>query len=148
MKNYDKSILRLLDVCKGMLCGSETKSLLLIYLKDKNKSQQLCSTFCGIVSDEYLVTRNEIANMMVEVLQSEKKQITIQKSKKTEILFITDFEVMAGKERSQKIVYEIMRERYAEGKQTVVFSTKDVFVIGSYSHQIQTLFELADKFEI
>lgn len=148
MRHYDKSVLRLLDACKRTLCGNETKSLLLVYMKDKNKIQQLCKTFQGVVSDGYLVTRNEIATMMVEILQNENERNIIPKSKKTGVLFITDFEVISGKERSQKIVYETIRERFAEGKRTVVFTTRDVFGIGAYSHQMQTLFELADKFEI
>lgn len=148
MKHYDKSVLRLLDICKRTLCGNETKSLLLVYMKDKNKIQQLCKTFQGVVSDSYLVTRNEIATMMVEILQNENERNIIPKIKNAEVLFITDFEVIGGKERSQKIVYETIRERFAEGKRTVVFTTRDVFEIGVYSHQIQTLFELADKFEI
>ena len=86
--------------------------------------------------------------MMVEILQNENERNIIPKSKKTGFLFITDFEVISGKERSQKIVYETIRERFAEGKRTVVFTTRDVFSIGAYSHQMQTLFELADKFEI
>lgn len=82
MRHYDKSVLRLLDACKRTLCGNENKSLLLVYMKDKNKIQQLCKTFQGVVSDGYLVTRNEIAAMMVEILQNENERNIIPKSKK------------------------------------------------------------------
>lgn len=81
MRHYDKSVLRLLDACKHTLCGNETKTLLLVYMKDKNKIQQLCKTFQGVVSEGYLVTRNEIATMMVEILQNENGEILFQNAK-------------------------------------------------------------------
>ena len=62
--------------------------------------------------------------------------------------FLTDFEVMIGKVRSQKIMYELLCEKFAEGMQTIVFSTRNVFDEEAYMIQMKILFELADNFNI
>lgn len=148
MRKYDKSIFRLLDACKNTLCSIDSKSILLILSEDKNELQHLCSALCETANNRYLITRNEIAKMLVEVLQDEHEQNIIRRSKNTSLLFVTDFEVIAGKERSQKIMYDILRQRFAEAKRTVVFTTRNVFDMGAYTEQMKILFELADKFEI
>lgn len=148
MRSYDKSILRLLDACKRTLCGIETKSLLFILSDDKQELQRLCKALYETSNNSFLITRNEIAALLVEVLQNEHEQKVIPESKGTDILFVTDFEVMTGKERSQKILYELIRKRFAEGMRTIVFSTRNVFDEDAYMIQMKILFELADKFEI
>ena len=148
MRSYDKSILRLLDACKRSLCGIENKSLLFILSEDKRELERLCEALLETANSGCFITRKEIVALLVEVLQKPHEQKIILEIKNTAILFVTDFEVIAGKERSQEILYELIRQRFAEGKRTVVFTTRDLFDNGAYSHQMQILFELADKFEI
>ena len=118
----------------------------IIVSEDKNELQRPCKALCETVNNKYLMTQNEIATMLVEVLQG--KQKTIPKSKNAPLLFVTDFEVIAGKEHFQKIIYDIIWQRFVEAKRTIVFSTRNVFDGDTYLHQMQNLFELADKFEI
>lgn len=148
MRSYDKSILRLLDACKRSLCGIEKKSLLFIVSEDKKELERLCEALLETANSCCFITRKEIAALLVEVLQEPREQKVIPKITNTEILFVTDFEVMAGKERSQKIMYELLRQRFAEGKRSIVFSTRDVFDQDVYMIQMKILFELADKFAI
>lgn len=148
MRNYDKSILRLLDACKKSLCGIETKSLLFILSDDKNELERLCEALHETANSSFLITRKEIAALLVEVLQNEHEQKVILESKGTDILLVTDFEVIAGKERSQKILYELIRQRFAEGMRTIVFSKRNVFDEDAYMIQMKILFELASKFNI
>lgn len=148
MRSYDKSILRLLDACKRSLCGIENKSLIFILSDDKNELERLCKALIETANIGFLITRKEIAALLVEVLQEPHEQKIIPKIKITDLLFVTDFEVMAGKERSQKIMYELLRERFAEGMQTIVFSTRNVFDEDAYMIQMKILFELADNFNI
>ena len=147
MRSYDKSILRLLDACKRSLSGIENKSLIFILSDDKNELERLCKALIETANSGFLITRKEIAALLVE-LQEPHEQKIIPKIKITDLLFVTDFEVMAGKERSQKIMYELLRERFAEGMQTIVFSTRNVFDEDAYMIQMKILFELADNFNI
>ena len=148
MRSYDKSILRLLDACKNSLCGIENKSLLFILSEDKKELEQLCEALVETANCSFFITRKEIAALMVEILQEPPEQKIIPQVKNTDILFVTDFEVIAGKERSQKIIYELLRQRFAEGKRSIVFGTRDIFEQDTYMTQMKILFELADKFKI
>lgn len=148
MRSYDISILRLLDACKRSLCGIENKSLLFILSEDKKELERLCEALLETANSGCYITRKEISALLVEVLQEPHEQKIIPKIKITDLLFVTDFEVIAGKERSQKILYELLRQRFAEGKRSIVFSTRDVFDQDAYMIQMKILFELADKFAI
>lgn len=148
MRSYDKSILRLLDACKRSLCGIENKSLLFILSEDKKELERLCEALLETANSGCFITRKEIAALLVEALQEPREQKIIPKIQNIDILFATDFEVIAGKERSQKIMYELLRQRFAEGKRSIVFSTRNVFNRDAYMIQMKILFELADKFAI
>ena len=79
MRNYDKSILRLLDACKRSLCGIENKSLLFILSEDKKELELLCEALLETANSGCFITRKEIATILVEVLQESREQKIIPK---------------------------------------------------------------------
>ena len=131
-----------------MLDGKGNQSMLLIYSNDKEALAKLGDALKESNNESFAVTRNEIAIMLVEAVRDKKDQKMIKKCKTEPILIICDFEVIAGKEHSQKIIYEILRHRYGKSHKTIILSSWDVFAFDTFSERIKVLLESADKYNV
>lgn len=145
---YDKSILRLLETCKNVLCSNKEKSIILIYSENKKELQRLCCALCEIVAHGYYVSRDELSQMMIEAMKDETQRVVINDSKDNPLLFLNDFELIAGKKIIQNIAYDILYQRVNKNKKTIIFSEMDVFAGEMFSNRIQDLLCESYKFEL